>query len=84
MPDLKMFHVNIDIPIPTMIYAISRTQAYALLRDEYVRVHEATALEIADYVRKGLPIIGEPTPPDPNQQPLPLSDKEFGQPHHGH
>jgi hypothetical protein len=71
MSDLKMFHVSIDITVPAMIYATSKTQAYARIRDEHVRVHEATALEIADYVRKGLPIMGEPTPPDPAQQSLP-------------
>ena len=72
MPDLKMFCIEsaTQPPSATMVYGVSKSQANALYRDTYLTIREATALQIAAHIRAGLPILGEPTPPDPAQTKL--------------
>jgi hypothetical protein len=67
---MKMFHIEVTTPLPTMIYAVSKTQAWSLLRDNYATVVEATSLQIAAHARAGKTILGEPDAGDPRQEPL--------------
>ena len=72
MPDLKMFRIASAAQPPSvvMVYGVSKTQAQALYRDTYLSCGEATALQIQDHIQANLPVLGKPTPPDPNQQAL--------------
>lgn len=56
-------------PTGVMIYAENKRAAPARLADYIVSCERATALQIATHARAGLPFVGEPTPPDPNQAP---------------
>ena len=75
MLDLKMIHVKLhsDAPQTFMVYAVSKPQAQKLFNEKYMTYEVASALQIAEHVRAGKPILGEPTPPDPNQAPPPAA-----------
>jgi hypothetical protein len=71
--DLKMFRIPLTTTPPsvTMVYAVSKTQAWARFKDAFCPdVAEATALQIQDAVEGKLTILGKPDPGDPLQQPL--------------
>jgi hypothetical protein len=72
MPEPKMFCIELTTqpPAKVMLYAVSKTQAWSEFRDTFGKISEASGLQVAAHVRAGLPIIGEPAQPDPNQQPL--------------
>jgi len=72
MSDLKMFCIEASTqpPIVSMVYDVSKPNAERLWRETYLSCNEASALQIAAHVRAGLPILGEPTPPDPAQTKL--------------
>ena len=74
MPDLKMFRIASAAQPPSvvMVYGVSETQAQAIYRDTYLSCNRATALQIQDHIEAKLPILGKPTPPDPNQTNLPV------------
>lgn len=74
---MTMFSVLVTDPhtnqtVGLMVYGKSEPNARRLFNDECVHVQRASDLDIAAHVRAQKPIIGEPDPIDPNQNPLPL------------